>query len=159
MRPNEVRKEADEAKMRFAHIDGDHLTYLNVYHAYKQSEWVCPVNLGQQYLFCVLHPFTSLSLLPFSFCLWPCATVLLPFTDKEDTQWCYDNFLSYRSLKSADNVRDQLSHIMDRFNLRRTSTEFTSKDYYLNIRKALTSGFFMQVDAKGKVEQILSCRV
>ena len=29
---------ADEAKMKFAHIDGDHLTLLNVYHAYKQSE-------------------------------------------------------------------------------------------------------------------------
>jgi len=34
---------------------------------------------------------------------------------------------------------------MDRFNLRRTSTEFTSRDYYINIRKALVSGFFMQV--------------
>ena len=38
MRPNEARKQADEAKRRFAHIDGDHLTMLNVYHAYKQSE-------------------------------------------------------------------------------------------------------------------------
>ena len=66
-------------------------------------------------------------------------------TDREASQWCYDNFVSYRSLKSADNVREQLSRIMDRFNLRRTSTEFTSKDYYLNIRKALVSGFFMQV--------------
>lgn len=64
---------------------------------------------------------------------------------KEDGQWCYDNFLSHRTLKSADNVREQLSRIMDRFNLKRTSTEFTSKDYYLNIRKALTTGFFMQV--------------
>ena len=34
---------------------------------------------------------------------------------------------------------------MDRFNLKRTSTDFTSKDYYLNIRKALCSGFFMHV--------------
>lgn len=25
--------------MRFAHIDGDHLTLLNVYHAFKQSEF------------------------------------------------------------------------------------------------------------------------
>jgi len=65
--------------------------------------------------------------------------------DREDTQWCYDNFVSARSLKSADNVREQLSRIMDRFNLRRSSTEFTSKDYYLNIRKALVSGFFQQV--------------
>lgn len=48
-------------------------------------------------------------------------------------------------MKSADNVRQQLARIMDRFNLKRTSTEFTSKDYYINIRKALVQGFFMQV--------------
>ncbi|KAF4518411.1 hypothetical protein B566_EDAN002064 [Ephemera danica] len=51
----------------------------------------------------------------------------------------------YRSLKSGDNVRQQLSRIMDRFSLKRTSTEFTSKDYYVNIRKALVCGFFMQL--------------
>ena len=38
MRPAEVKKAADEAKMGFAHIDGDHLTMLNVYHAFKQSK-------------------------------------------------------------------------------------------------------------------------
>lgn len=38
VRPNEAKKAADEAKMRFAHIDGDHLTLLNVYHAFKQSK-------------------------------------------------------------------------------------------------------------------------
>ncbi len=32
-----------------------------------------------------------------------------------------------------------------RFNLRRASTDFTSRDYYINIRKALVYGFFMQV--------------
>lgn len=101
VRPTEARKAADEAKMRFAHIDGDHLTLLNVYHAFKQNH--------------------------------------------EDPQWCYDNFINYRSLKSADNVRQQLARIMDRFNLRRSSTDFTSRDYYLNIRKALVSGFFMQI--------------
>ena len=115
VRPNDAKQAADEAKMRFAHIDGDHLTLLNVYHAYKQSK--------------------SITICHF--------TILL--IDREDSQWCYDNFLSYRSLKSADNVREQLSRIMDRFTLKRTSTDFTSKDYYLNIRKALVSGFFMQV--------------
>ncbi|CAF3656713.1 unnamed protein product [Rotaria socialis] len=100
VRPNDVRKQADEAKARFAHIDGDHLTMLNVYHAFKQNH--------------------------------------------EDNHWCYENFVNYRSLKSADNVRTQLGRIMDRFNLRRSSTEFTSPDYYINIRKALVSGFFMQ---------------
>lgn len=69
---------------------------------------------------------------------------IISLVDREDPQWCYDNFVSNRSLKSADNVREQLSRIMDRLCLRRTSTEFTSRDYYLNIRKALLSGFFMQ---------------
>lgn len=39
VRPTEAKKAADEAKMRFAHIDGDHLTLLNVYHAFKQSKY------------------------------------------------------------------------------------------------------------------------
>jgi len=30
-------KAADEARNRFAHLDGDHLTLLNVFHAYKQQ--------------------------------------------------------------------------------------------------------------------------
>lgn len=63
----------------------------------------------------------------------------------EEPQWCYDNYVNYRSLKSGDNVRSQLSRIMDRFDLKRTSTDFNSKDYYINIRKALVNGFFMQV--------------
>ncbi|BBM99413.1 pre-mRNA-splicing factor ATP-dependent RNA helicase DHX15/PRP43 [Marchantia polymorpha subsp. ruderalis] len=37
LRPREAQKAADEAKARFAHVDGDHLTLLNVYHAYKQN--------------------------------------------------------------------------------------------------------------------------
>ncbi|KAL5700331.1 RNA helicase [Ranunculus cassubicifolius] len=37
VRPREAQKAADEAKAQFGHIDGDHLTLLNVYHAYKQN--------------------------------------------------------------------------------------------------------------------------
>jgi hypothetical protein len=48
-------------------------------------------------------------------------------------------------MKAAENVRVQLSRIMKRLNLPLVSTEFTSKDYYVNIRKALTAGYFMQV--------------
>ncbi|PAA76825.1 hypothetical protein BOX15_Mlig000835g4, partial [Macrostomum lignano] len=101
VRPVEAKKAADEAKSRFAHIDGDHLTLLNVYHAFKQNH--------------------------------------------EEPQWCYDNFVNFRSLKAADNVRTQLSRIMDRFSLRRSSTDFSSREYYINIRKALVAGFFMHV--------------
>ncbi|KAK3490884.1 pre-mRNA splicing factor ATP-dependent RNA helicase PRP43 [Neurospora hispaniola] len=38
VRPNNARKRADEMKMQFAHPDGDHLTLLNAYHAYKGAE-------------------------------------------------------------------------------------------------------------------------
>ena len=53
-RPNEAKKASDDSKLRFAHIDGDHLTLLNVFHAFKQN--------------------------------------------MEDPQWCYDNFVNYRSV-------------------------------------------------------------
>ncbi|CAI0506915.1 unnamed protein product [Linum tenue] len=87
------RKAANEAKARFAHIDGDHLTLLNVYHAFKLNN--------------------------------------------EEPLWCYENFINYKAMKSADNVRQQLVRIMSRYNLRMCSTEFSSRDYYVNIRKPI----------------------
>lgn len=38
IRPNSQRREADEAKAQFAHPHGDHLSLLNLYHAYRTSE-------------------------------------------------------------------------------------------------------------------------
>lgn len=38
VRPASARKRADEMKNLFAHPDGDHLTLLNVYHAFKGEE-------------------------------------------------------------------------------------------------------------------------
>jgi len=40
VRPAAARKRADEMKALFAHPDGDHLTMLNVYHAFKSPEAV-----------------------------------------------------------------------------------------------------------------------
>ncbi|CAJ0889778.1 20971_t:CDS:2 [Entrophospora sp. SA101] len=101
VRPNDLKKQAEESKSKFAHAEGDHLTLLNVYHAYK--------------------------------------------TNSDDPNWCRDNFLSSRSLKSADNVRQQLKRIMERCDSDLVSTPFENKNYYSNIRQALTAGFFMQV--------------
>ncbi|CAO3679685.1 unnamed protein product [Rhizopus stolonifer] len=101
VRPNNARKAADEAKAQFAHADGDHLTLLNAYHAYK--------------------------------------------TNGEDPNWCYDNFLNQRSLKSADNVRSQLRRTMEQNDLDLVSTNFENKSYYTNIRRAIVAGYFMQV--------------
>ena len=151
VRPAEAKKAADEAKMRFSHIDGDHLTLLNVYHAFKQSTSACEYYFALS-LFCtfitVLHCIGVLHIIIYyKMYISLCDSTLQSHgcLDHEDPQWCYDNFINYRSLKSADNVRTQLSRIMDRFNLMRTSTDFSSRDYYLNIRKALVTGYFMQV--------------
>eukprot|EP00967_Tisochrysis_lutea_P077341 scaffold104979_cov28-Tisochrysis_lutea.AAC.2 len=38
MRPREAAAAADQAKERFQHVDGDHLTHLNVYHAWKNNQ-------------------------------------------------------------------------------------------------------------------------
>lgn len=114
MRPRDAQKAADEAKMRFAHVDGDHLMLLNVYHAYKQNG--------------------------------------------EDSQWCYDNFLNIRALKQADSVRTQLLRICQRFNMQLVSTDFHSEHYYTNLRKALLSGYFMQVAHLEKTGQYLTVK-
>uniref|UniRef100_A0A4W5KIY7 Helicase C-terminal domain-containing protein n=1 Tax=Hucho hucho TaxID=62062 RepID=A0A4W5KIY7_9TELE len=90
-----ARKAAEESKIRFTHIDGNHLTLLNVYHTFKQIDEV----------------------------------VLRQLCEKP----------------VADNVRQQLYGIMDLFNLPRCSTEFISRHYYINIHRALVTGFFMQV--------------
>ncbi|KXS16122.1 P-loop containing nucleoside triphosphate hydrolase protein [Gonapodya prolifera JEL478] len=60
-------------------------------------------------------------------------------------KWCYENFLNNRTLKSADNVREQLQSIMERQGLRVMSTEsMDEKTSSRNIRMALAAGFFMQ---------------
>ncbi|KAI9672040.1 MAG: DEAH-box ATP-dependent RNA helicase prp43 [Trizodia sp. TS-e1964] len=112
VRPASSRKRADEMKGLFAHPDGDHLTMLNVYHAFRG-----------------------------------------PQAQASPKQWCHDHFLSLRALQSADNVRQQLRRIMEREELELVSTPFEDKKYYENIRRALVSGFFMQVakkDSTGK---------
>ena len=101
VRPRDAMRAADEAKARFAHVDGDHLTLLNVYHAYKQNNG--------------------------------------------DSSWCFDNFINARAVQSCDSIRTQLVRLCTRFNVRLVSTDFASRDYYANIRKAITAGFFMQV--------------
>ena len=64
------------------------------------------------------------------------------------SQWCWQNYLSYRALQQADNVRNQLQRTMERYDLDLVSTSYEDKNYYINIRKAITCGFFMQVAHK-----------
>jgi pre-mRNA-splicing factor ATP-dependent RNA helicase DHX15/PRP43 len=47
VRPASSRKRADEMKAHFAHPDGDHLTLLNAYHAFKGQETTDPSSAKQ----------------------------------------------------------------------------------------------------------------
>ncbi|POS84561.1 P-loop containing nucleoside triphosphate hydrolase, partial [Erysiphe pulchra] len=112
VRPANARKRADEMKSLFTHPDGDHLTLLNVYHAFKGAD-----------------------------------------AQANPREWCHKHYLSLRALQSADNVRQQLKRTMEKSGLELMSTDFSDKYYFINIRRALVSGFFMQVakkDSTGK---------
>ncbi|KII64605.1 putative pre-mRNA-splicing factor ATP-dependent RNA helicase DHX15 [Thelohanellus kitauei] len=84
VRPSEAKEASDQARMKFAHIDGDHLTMLNVYHSYKKNN--------------------------------------------EDPDWCYKNFVNFRSLQTADNVRLQLVRIMEKFDLKMSTIIILKND-------------------------------
>ncbi|CAL1164134.1 unnamed protein product [Cladocopium goreaui] len=118
VRPKEFGKEADDAKNRFTHLDGDHLTLLNVFHAYKQ--------------------YTT--------------------EGADPAQFCYDSYINSRSMKSAENVREQLKRTMERLQLPMVSTDFRDKEYYPNIRKCLVAGYFMQVAHLEKSSHYLTVR-
>ncbi|KAL7623633.1 DEAH-box ATP-dependent RNA helicase prp43 [Parahypoxylon ruwenzoriense] len=117
VRPINKKQEADEMRNLFKHPDGDHLSMLNAYHAFKGV-----LNRG------------------------------------EDVRtWCHKHYLSYRHLSSADNVRAQLKRTMETHEVHLISTDFNDRNYYTNIRRALVTGFFMQVAKRenGKVYRTL----
>ncbi|OQR80806.1 pre-mRNA-splicing factor ATP-dependent RNA helicase PRP43 [Achlya hypogyna] len=104
VRPKAEGKAADEAKAQFAHIDGDHLTLLNVFHAFKLNG--------------------------------------------ESKDWVYENYLNFRALQSAGNVRDQLLRNLQRIGIVGRPADVNAPMYYENIRKCITAGFFMQMAFK-----------
>lgn len=65
-------------------------------------------------------------------------------SNNNDSNWAWNNYLSHRALISADNVRVQLKRTMERFNLDLVSTAFEDRNYFVNIRKAIVTGYFMQ---------------
>ncbi|XP_056126764.1 pre-mRNA-splicing factor ATP-dependent RNA helicase DHX16 [Rhinichthys klamathensis goyatoka] len=54
------------------------------------------------------------------------------------TQWCFENFIQFRSMKRARDVRDQLEGLMDRIEVELCSSDSDS----VPIRKAVTAGYF-----------------
>ncbi|KAF8321341.1 P-loop containing nucleoside triphosphate hydrolase protein [Clavulina sp. PMI_390] len=64
-----------------------------------------------------------------------------------DKNWAWNNYLSQRALAQADNVRNQLKRVMEKQDIDIVSST-NQKTFYMNIRKALVCGFFMQVAHK-----------
>ena len=122
MRPIHKQREADRAKWLLSLPGGDHLTILNAYNQYRQSK---------------ISPAPR---------LWS-LRVRFP-TDINNTNWTWENYLSKRNLVQAENVRSQLQRIMERNGIPLRSNFSNPKSeaqLHENIRRALLTGFFMQV--------------
>ncbi|CAF4599828.1 unnamed protein product [Rotaria sp. Silwood1] len=85
---------ADTARQAFFAHGGDHLTLLNVYNQWKDTNY--------------------------------------------STQWCYENFIQFRSMNRARQVRDQLEALMERVEIEIQSNPADT----IGIRKSICSGFF-----------------
>ncbi|KAI3611400.1 atp-dependent rna helicase prp43 [Moniliophthora roreri] len=64
--------------------------------------------------------------------------------NKYDKNWAWQHYLSARALAQAENARDQFQRNMERSEVELVSLN-DEKKLYMNIRKALVVGFFMQV--------------
>ncbi|KAG5220181.1 DEAH-box ATP-dependent RNA helicase [Salix suchowensis] len=117
VRPADQKNQADAAKTRFTVSDGDHLTLLNVYNQYMQSE---PSSHRRRV--CAYANFGA---------------------DKSNENWPRTNFVSGRALAEAEKVRAQLQRLMKRSNLELISIT-DEKKLHQSIRQALVCGFFMQ---------------
>lgn len=103
-RPKEKQTQADAKKAKFHDPNGDHLTLLNVYNAWKQSRYSKP--------------------------------------------WCAENFIQFRALTRARDVRNQIERIMQRFKYQVMSCGSDTN----RVRQALCSGFFRNAARKDQQE-------
>lgn len=92
-KPKDRAVHADHAQKNFNRPHGDHLTLLNVYTQWVETEYSMP--------------------------------------------WCYENFIQYKSMVRAHDVRDQLVGLCERVEIPMVSTKDTE-----TIRKAVASGYF-----------------
>ncbi|TMW45207.1 hypothetical protein DOY81_009714 [Sarcophaga bullata] len=96
-RPKDKIIHADTARKNFNHINGDHLSLMQVYNQWAETDY--------------------------------------------STQWCYENFIQYRSMKRARDVREQLVGLMQRVEIDMVSCLPET----MNIRKSITAGYFYHV--------------
>ena len=69
--------------------------------------------------------------------------------DSDDRNWAWNNYISARSLSQADNVRAQLLRVMERLEIGLVTKSYTDQTrHYMDIRRALVCGYFMQIAHK-----------
>lgn len=73
-------------------------------------------------------------------------------------KWCHDYFLNWASLRMADVIRAELLEIIKRIELPYAEPAFGSRENTLNIKKALLSGYFMQVRMDGAAFPVVLTR-
>ena len=78
----------------------------------------------------------------------------------EKRQWCWDNFISERSMISVMNVRRQLIGIMKRLDVPLVSSDIKGDGSFASadVRKALTAGMFMQVAYRQRSGEYLTVK-
>lgn len=100
--PSGRKQQADKAKLKFACVEGDHLTILNVYKVFKEKYTKSKTG-----------------------------TVM---------RWCQENFLNFKALQRATQIREQLTALLRKFHRR---VDSTCQDKTEPILKCLASAFFL----------------
>ena len=72
--------------------------------------------------------------------------------------WCRDNFLNPASLETAESLRSELTDILSRIELPVSEPAFGTQTNTLNLKRALLSGFFMQVSHKRQQKSTIYLR-
>ncbi|KAM1282654.1 hypothetical protein ACFX2H_022990 [Malus domestica] len=103
-RPRAKQSQADQKKAKFFQPEGDHLTLLTVYEAWKAKDFSKP--------------------------------------------WCSENFLQFRSLSRARDIRKQLLTVMGKYELEVVSAGRN----VVMVRKAIIAGCFFRVARKDPKE-------
>ena len=65
------------------------------------------------------------------------------FSNAQDQKtFCWENYLNFRNLSSANKIRKQLKQYLPKLNIQHTSMDVNDPEYFRNIKKCLLQGFF-----------------
>jgi pre-mRNA-splicing factor ATP-dependent RNA helicase DHX15/PRP43 len=80
--------------------------------------------------------------------------------ERERKQWCWDNFINERAMQNVGNVRNQLLGIMNKLDLPVITSDAKGHGSFafMDIRRSLTSGLFMQVAYRQSTGEYLTVK-